>query len=129
MVIVEKLVEWRLTGETEVVRENLPQRHFVHHKPHMTRPVFEPGPPTNRLSYGAAYPTSLRSILIYSTHLRLGLPSGLFPSVFPTNILYAFHVSPIRATCPAHLILLDLIILIMFGEEYKLLRNAILNGR
>jgi hypothetical protein len=25
-----------------------------------------------------------------STHLRLGLPSGLFPSGFPTNILYAF---------------------------------------
>jgi hypothetical protein len=28
MVIVEKLVEWRLTGETEVLWENLPQRHF-----------------------------------------------------------------------------------------------------
>jgi hypothetical protein len=37
---------------------------------------------------------SLRSILILSTHLRLGLPNGLFPSGFPTNILYAFLVSP-----------------------------------
>jgi hypothetical protein len=33
--IVEQLVEWRLSGETEVLGENLPQLHFVHHKiPH-----------------------------------------------------------------------------------------------
>jgi len=46
-----------------------------------------------------SHPLSLRSILI-SFHLLLLLTSGLFPSEFPTKILYSFLVSFTRATFP-----------------------------
>jgi hypothetical protein len=44
-----------------------------------------------------------------STYVCLGLLNGIFPSGFPTNILYAFLFTPIHGTCPTHLILIDLI--------------------
>ena len=43
------------------------------------------------------HPTSWSSILKLSTYLRLGLPSGLFPSGFPTKTLYTPLSSPVRA--------------------------------
>jgi hypothetical protein len=36
MMTVEQSVESELAGETEVLGENLPLYHFVHHKYHMT---------------------------------------------------------------------------------------------
>ena len=71
------------------------------------------------------HPTSWRSTLILSSHLRLGLPSGLFPSAFPTKILHTPLHSPIRDTCPTHLILLDLITRTILGEEYRSLSPSL----
>jgi hypothetical protein len=53
-----------------------------------------------------------------STHLRLVLSSGMFPSGFLNNNLHAFLFYPIRATWPTHLILIYLIILILLAYDY-----------
>ena len=65
-----------------------------------------------------SHPTSWRSVVILSTHLRLGLPSGLFPSGFPTKTLhtpsphpYAPHAQPISK----------------LGEEYKPFSSSLCN--
>jgi hypothetical protein len=58
--MMEKLVEWTVSaGETEVLGENPPRRHFVHHKSQLPDPGANPGrrcgkPATNNFGYGAA---------------------------------------------------------------------------
>jgi hypothetical protein len=55
-------------------------------------------------------PTSLLEIPLHIfSYLRLGLPTGLFPSGLPTKALYAPLLFPRRATCPADLIPFDFV--------------------
>jgi hypothetical protein len=72
-----------------------------------------------------SHPTPWRSVLILSSHLRLGLPSGLLPSGFPTKILHTPHFSPISVIFSANLILLDFITRSVLGEQYRSLSSSL----
>jgi hypothetical protein len=51
----------------------------------------------SRIQFASLIPIFLRSIVMLSFHLRLGLPNGLFPSGLPIK-----HLSPpLRVTCPS----------------------------
>ena len=62
--------------------------------------------------------------LFFKTHFNtihpVRPPSGSFPQVSPPKTLLAPHISHKRSKCSAHLVLLDLVIRIIFGEEYRL---------
>ena len=92
-------------------------------EPEGSFPRLQCPPPVSVLSQinpvHAPYTTSWRFTLILSSHLRLGLPSGLFPSGFPTTTLYAPLLSPVNAAGSSHLILLDLITRTVLVQKYK----------
>jgi hypothetical protein len=99
-----------------VARHSIASQHFMEHKgslPQSQELSNCPYPEPDQSSQNpATHSISPRSILILATHLLAGLPSGLLPSGFPTNNLYAFLFTPIHATCIKHLTLLNLYILI-----------------
>ena len=66
-------------------------------------------------------------LFIISSHLHLGLPIGSFPACFPFKMLYAPLLYPIRATCPTHLILLNLLARIILGEQYRSVSSSLCN--
>jgi hypothetical protein len=71
--------------------------------PRSRLPAYDPYPEPGEFT-PYPQPISLRSILIPSFHLRLGLPSGLFSPSFPTKTLYLFLPSPMRPITTAKII-------------------------
>jgi hypothetical protein len=52
-------------------------------------------------------PTHYFCKILFNMNLpfSLGLPDGLIPSGFSSEIPHGFHISPLHATCPIHLII------------------------
>lgn len=69
---------------------------------------------------------TLTPYLVLSFQLHLGLPSVLFPSGSLNKVLNKFLTSPVDATCPTHLVILDFV-LIMFCEHHKLWSSSLCN--
>jgi hypothetical protein len=60
---------------------------------------------------------------VLSSHLQIGLPSGLFPSDIPTKTIYAFLPLLTSVTCLAHIITLD------SGENLNLWITSLCSSR
>jgi hypothetical protein len=114
---MEQIPSWEANSSSasqEILRILLnPKVHYRIHKSPPLVPIqsqINPVHASNLASWG--------SVLI-SSHLRLGLSGGFFPSGLRTKTLYEPILSSVPATCPAHLIIPYLITRIPSNNTVK----------
>jgi hypothetical protein len=102
-----RIILWKISGKevlrvwTEFKLNPWRQNPKVHHRIHNSLPPAPFMSQLNPLHHTPVSQYSPRSILIPSSHLRLSLLSGLFPSSFPIKTFYTFLYLP----CVPHALL------------------------
>ena len=120
---MERSLSLRVETNSSSVIQRIPRilcNPKVHYRIHNSSP---PVPILGQINPVDAPHHIWRYVLILSSHLHLGLPSGLFPFTYPHQNPVSTSPLPIRATCHAHFVHLDLITRITFAEQYRSLSS------
>jgi hypothetical protein len=107
IIIITYLLTYLITSCSRILLEKLTGSQLIKKFPAFYGTAFTSVhhlsyPEPARSSLSLLHPTTWRSILILSSYLLIGLPSGLFHSGFRTKTLCTSLLSHIRATCPAN---------------------------